>query len=315
MEFPMDVILEKEKEDYQSGLLNMLEEGIYDITMGTIPRPVCKMIERITHINEVYSIGFSWEGENYGALTIALTHGGSLAHKATIEKIVYQASIAIQQSIAEEKVKSSLAEKDVLLREVHHRVKNNMQIVSSLLNLQTRYVEREETVNVLKESQGRVKTMAMIHEKLYQSQNLSHINIKSYIENLVTDIFYSYGVKKGTIKPIVNIEDVEMSLETAIPCGLIINELVTNSIKYAFPDDREGVVKVTLTNNGSKYLLTVVDDGIGLPYNVGINNTNTLGLQLVNSLRNQLEGELDVYTDHGTAFNISFNDVEYKERV
>ena len=238
-----------------------------------------------------------------------------MAHKATIEKIVYQASIAIQQSIAEEKLKSSLVEKDVLLREVHHRVKNNMQIVSSLLNLQTHYVEREETVNVLKESQGRVKTMAMIHEKLYQSQNLSHINIKSYIENLVTDIFYSYGVKKGTIKPIVNIEDVEMSLETAIPCGLIINELVTNSIKYAFPNHREGVVKVTMTNNGSKYFLTVVDDGIGLPYNIGISNKDTLGLQLVNSLRNQLEGELDVYTDHGTAFNISFDDVEYKERV
>ncbi|MTK63952.1 MAG: PAS domain S-box protein [Methanobacterium sp.] len=141
---------------------------------------------------------------------------------------------------AEKDLQASLKEKDILLKEIHHRVKNNMQIVSSLLNLQTQYVDGDETQNVLRESQGRVKTMAMIHEKLYRSNDFTQIRFDEYIIKLISDIFYSCNVKKDRIKSVVHVDEVNLNIETAIPCGLIINELISNSLKYAFPEDASG---------------------------------------------------------------------------
>ena len=138
---------------------------------------------------------------------------------------------------AENKIKSSLNEKNILLLEIHHRVKNNMQIISSLLNLQTRYVDDEEAVNVLKESQNRVRSMAMIHEKLYNSNDLSHINFIDYIQSLVSNLFFSYNIKNSQIKSTLKIDNVQLNMETAVPCGLIISEIVSNSLKYAFPNE------------------------------------------------------------------------------
>jgi hypothetical protein len=137
---------------------------------------------------------------------------------------------------AENKIKASLKDKEVLLREIHHRVKNNMQIISSLLNLQIDYLNDEDAVDVLKESQNRVKSMAMIHEKLYLSTDLTKINFVDYIQSLISNLFYSYNVKEDHIKPILKIEDVNLNIETAIPCGLIITELISNCLKYAFPN-------------------------------------------------------------------------------
>lgn len=219
-----------------------------------------------------------------------------------------------KHKLAERELKKSLDEKEALLKEIHHRVKNNMQIISSLLNLQSDYVQGDETKDVLKDSQSRVKTMAMIHEKLYTSSDLSHINFKEYTEKLVSDIFYTYGIQIGTIEPIFNIEDVEMNMETAIPLGLIINELVTNSLKFAFPD-KKGSVTVELETEGDKHTLIVADDGVGLPEDFDFKNADSLGLELVNNLVKQIDGEITLDTSHGTKYEITFKELGYTERL
>jgi len=218
------------------------------------------------------------------------------------------------RKLAEEEVKYSLKEKELLLREIHHRVKNNMQIIISLLSLQTQHVDDNETLGILTESQNRVKSMAMIHEKLYESTDLTHINFRCYLEKLVSDLFYSYQVEIGTIKPIIKTRDLDMGLDTAIPCGLIINELVTNSLKYAFPDGRKGTITVEFDKYDDEFFLKVSDDGIGMN-DLKHDSLETLGLQLVESLVNQLDGIISSDTNHGTEFIITFKELIYKDRI
>lgn len=219
-----------------------------------------------------------------------------------------------ERKVAENQLKATLQEKELLLREIHHRVKNNMQILSSLLNLQIQHEDLDETIAVLKESQGRVKSMAMVHEKLYKSDNFSNINLREYLVNLVSDIFYSYGCKKETINLELDLEDIKMGIETAIPLGLIINELVTNSVKYAFPQSK-GTISIKLKSLTEQMELTIADDGIGLPKDIDIENTKTLGLQLVNSLTDQIDGEIELDRSHGTEFKITFKELKYKKRT
>lgn len=215
----------------------------------------------------------------------------------------------------ENMLKESLRMKEVLLREIHHRVKNNMQIISSLLNLQADYVQEQETKNVLKDSQSRVKSMAMIHEKLYMAEDLSHVNFKEYAEKLVVDIFYSYGIKVGTIELNLNVEEIELNMETAIPLGLILNELIINSLKYAFTNIEKPSITVQLLMVDDKHVLTVSDNGKGLPEDIDLETVDSLGLKLVNNLVNQIDGEISIDRSHGTEFKISFKELEYKERI
>jgi PAS domain S-box-containing protein len=215
----------------------------------------------------------------------------------------------------EKELKDSIREKEVLLQEIHHRVKNNMQIISSLLNLQTRYLDDIESVNVLKESQNRVRSMAMIHEKLYRSKDFNKIYFDDYIESLVWDLFYSYSIKKGTIEPILDIDNVKLNIETSVPCGLIITELVSNSLKYAFPDQNKGELLVSLKTKGDCYELIISDDGVGFPEDIDFKHTDSLGLELVNSLTDQIDGEIELDRSHGTKFKIRFKELVYKERV
>jgi PAS domain S-box-containing protein len=219
-----------------------------------------------------------------------------------------------QRKLDEIQLKKSLDEKEALLKEVYHRVKNNMQIISSLLNLQIANVQGEESKDILKDSQSRIKSMAMIHEKLYMSKDLSHINFKEYVEHLVTDIFYTYGIKVGSINPILRIENIELNMETAIPLGLIINEIVINSLKFAFPQGK-GSIKIIFKSFNSTLSLTVADDGIGIPENIDYQKTDSLGLQLVTNLVDQLNGEISLETKQGTKFNITFKELEYKKRI
>ena len=188
-----------------------------------------------------------------------------------------------------------------------------MQIISSLLNLQIQYEDLDETVGVLKESQGRVKSMSIIHEKLYQSSNLTNINFKDYIKSLIFDIFNSYGLKNGSIKSVLDIKDIYLNIETSIPLGLIINEIVTNSVKYAFPKSK-GMVMIKLKSLDEHMELTIADNGIGMPEDLDIENSKTLGLQLVNNLVNQLDGKLEIDTHEGTEFKICFKEIKYMER-
>jgi two-component sensor histidine kinase len=190
-----------------------------------------------------------------------------------------------------------------------------MQIISSLLNLQIKYVDEEEAVNVLKESQNRIKSMAMIHEKLYMSDDLAHINFVDYIQSLVKNLFYSYNVENTNIKPIFEVEDVTLNMETAVPCGLIISELVSNSLKYAFPNEKKGEILVSLKTVDDKYELIIRENGIGLPEELDFNNLETLGLLLVNNLTEQIDGELTINRSPGTEFKIKFKELEYNERI
>ncbi|MGB9978944.1 PAS domain S-box protein [Methanobacterium sp.] len=206
----------------------------------------------------------------------------------------------------ENQLKSSLEEKEVLLREIHHRVKNNMQIISSLLNLQSRYLNDEKTVNVLNESRNRVRSMAMVHEELYRSHDLSKIDFADYIQRLLSGLFSSYGVDDNFIKPEINVKDVLLNIDIAVPCGLIINELVSNSLKHAFIHGQKGNISIKFHPKGEKYELIVADDGIGIPENIDFENTKSLGLQLVNTLAKQLSGNIDIYRDTGTIFKIVF---------
>lgn len=233
----------------------------------------------------------------------------------SISNIISRALESEERRQAEASIRDSLQEKELLLREIHHRVKNNMQIISSLLNLQTLYVEGEETLSVLKESQGRVKSMAMIHEKLYQSHDLSHINLGSYITKLVSDLFDTYGVKNGSITPEIKVSDIQISLETAIPCGLIVNELVTNSLKYAFEEKKTGHINIEFKQEDDDYVLIISDDGSGIPEDIDFRNTRSLGLQLVNNLVKQIDGNIELDRNQGTKFIIRFQDVEYKKRI
>ncbi len=232
-----------------------------------------------------------------------------------ISYILIISSDITERKRAENEIKASLREKDVLLKEIHHRVKNNMQIISSLLNLQKQYVEEEEAVNVLVESQNRVKSMAMVHEKLYQSHDLTKINVPEYVKKLIKDLFYSYAIKEDQIRPVIHVDEIILNMETAIPCGLIINELVSNSLKYAFPNGREGVIVVSLKEKNDKYQLKIGDNGIGLPEGLDFKHTNSLGLQLVNSLAGQIDGELELECSQGTEFKITFSELKYKKRL
>ncbi len=213
---------------------------------------------------------------------------------------------------AENEIKASLNEKELLLKEIHHRVKNNMQIISSLLNLQLSYVDDNQGLEILKESQGRIKSMALVHENIYLSKTLASINFKDYIQKLAIDLIVTYNAQCIDLK--LNVEDIDLNIETAIPCGLIINELITNSIKHAFKEIN-GTIIVEFRRNKDKFILTVSDNGIGISESLDSANSASLGLQLVQMLVKQLDGKMNICSDGGTVFTITFKELDYKKRV
>jgi len=234
-------------------------------------------------------------------LTVAVIPGTSKS-LVSLQDITYSKD-------TEKKLKTTIKEKDTLLREIHHRVKNNLQIISSLINLQSRYIKDSETLDVFTESQNRVRSMAIVHEKLYQSNNISKIDFAEYLHDLVTSLFYSYNIQPEKINIETDIENIFFDVDTCIPCGLIVNELLTNCVKHAFPDNERGHIYIGLHDDGGTYTLNVCDDGVGFPESIDHKNTDTLGLQLVTNLVNQLEGSLEVINNNGTTFKIKFKDV------
>ena len=208
---------------------------------------------------------------------------------------------------SETELRAALKEKEILLKEVHHRVKNNLQVISSILNLQTSYVKDKETANILKECQNRIKTMAYIHESLYQTKDFLQINFGEYIINLVKNLFYSYDANQQKIKANFDVDTIFLNLDTSIPCGLIINELVSNAFKYAFADGREGFISVKVKKiENNKIRMQVSDNGKGMPTNIDFKNTESLGLQLVNILSEQINATITLNQTNGTTFEIIF---------
>ena len=209
---------------------------------------------------------------------------------------------------AAEQIKASLREKEVLLTELHHRVKNNLQIISSFLNLQSGYIEDAKTLEILKAAENRVLSMALVHEQLYLSQNLAQVDSASYIKHLASNLFSSYNINTDAIKLKINIDKILLSVNTAITCGLIINELISNALKYAFPEGQSGEIKINFQSTRRQILFIVSDNGIGLPENVDLQKTESLGLQIVLTLTNQLQGKIEIERNNGTEFRMTFSE-------
>jgi PAS domain S-box-containing protein len=206
----------------------------------------------------------------------------------------------------EERITQSLKEKEVLLKEVHHRVKNNMQVISSILNLQSSYVKDAYALNLLKECQNRIKSMAFIHESLYQTKNFESVNFSEYITTLSKNLVHTYSINSKNIKLVLTLDKLFLNLDSSIPCGLIINEIISNSLKYAFPDNRDGIIFVTLKVDKSQVRIEAGDNGVGIPQGIDIKYTETLGLQLVDTLVEQINGTLVLERHKGTKFIIEF---------
>ena len=221
-----------------------------------------------------------------------------------------QVAMAIERRRGEESIKGALQEKEVLLREIHHRVKNNLQVISSLLSLQADHVEDPQIVAAFRETQARVRSMSLIHEELYQASNLARVNFSDYLRRLTGYLANAYGVG-GRVRIHMDVRDVLLGVDTAIPLGLIVNELVSNALKHAFPDGRHGEIALWLTRIEDEadqhwYELVVQDNGKGFPDNVDYRNTDSLGLQLVQVLSRQLRGHVELSVNGGTRFSLHF---------
>ena len=209
---------------------------------------------------------------------------------------------------AEERIHASLREKEILLKEVHHRVKNNMQVIIGILDLQASSSGNPELTGMLNESQSRIRSMALVHEKLYGSKDFARIDMAGYLRTLSQDLFQSHKINPGRIDLIIQTDGVHVDINKAIPCGLILNELISNALKHAFPEDRQGELQIIIREEQNTEIEIVVrDNGLSLPDNVDIHQPRTVGLHLVNGLvKNQLDGQMEVRRDNGTEFRIKF---------
>ncbi|MES2772882.1 MAG: histidine kinase dimerization/phosphoacceptor domain -containing protein [Bacteroidota bacterium] len=201
-------------------------------------------------------------------------------------------------------IEKSLAEKEVLLREIHHRVKNNLQIVSSLLSLQSNYIKDEQALDAVKESRNRVQSMSLIHQNLYQEDNLTGIDVRLYIEQLTDNLFHSYNIQKERIQLVKEIDQVNLDVETVIPIGLILNELITNCLKYAFENKQEGIIKVIFKENRGSLFLSVHDNGAGLPAGFEQGTKKSFGHKMITAFLQKLKGTMKMYSDNGTKVDI-----------
>ena len=228
--------------------------------------------------------------------------------------IVSEVSLVAHDSSEKKKASiniiESLKEKEVLLKEIHHRVKNNLQVISSILNLQSSFVTDEHTLEILQESRNRIRSMAIIHENLYRTEDFSSINFSNYLENLTTNLIASYRINEE-IELKTNLNNVDLVLDQAIPCGLLVNELITNALKYAWKNGEKGVISINLFEEAGKVNLEVFDDGVGLPLDYSQIKTETLGLQLVETLIEQLDGEIKVENENGTKYFIKFENTKH----
>ena len=218
---------------------------------------------------------------------------------------------------ADEQIKKSLKEKELLLQEIYHRTKNNMQVICSLLHLQSQYTNDEQVLKIFGETENRIESMSLVHAKLYQSKDLSSINLKDYIEELANNLFRAYYVNTDKISLKFTNDNIFINIDSAIPCGLLINEIITNSLKYAFPDSRKGEIRTVLckTDNG-EIELRIADNGIGMPKGLDFRNTKTLGLRLVTNLvEYQLKGKIDITSENGVVYRITFKETNRPKRI
>lgn len=213
----------------------------------------------------------------------------------------------------EMELRELLNEKEMLLKEIHHRVKNNLMIISSLLDLQSQYIRDKDDLKLFRESQSRANSMALIHERLYRSSDLKHINFGDYIQNLTKSLYHTYVLDANRVKLELEVKDIMLDINTTIPLGLIVNELITNSMKHGFPDGKSGEIRIEFFKKGDDLFLEVQDNGVGIPHQLDFRKTKSLGLQLVNSLTKQIDGEISLDRENGTKFTIKFKETQFNK--
>jgi PAS domain S-box-containing protein len=289
---------------YQTG------EMIYIPVDSSHDPRIARPVVEAEGLNSFIGVAIQAGGEIVGVMNILSRPPDILSEDviALVSAIGLQVGWAIRNAQLYEKLKKSLKEKEILLREIHHRVKNNMAIVSSLLQLQSQHVTDENLKKIFNESRNRIVSMALVHEKLYQSTDLAEIDLKEYVEALMNNLFVSYGIRKGSISLKADIdENVQLDIDRLIPCGLILNELVTNSLKHAFHDGKNGEIRVGFkTDDSNKVTVSVSDNGCGLPAGMDIGDSKTLGLNLITSLTRQLRGNLEYDGTDGMSVEITF---------
>lgn len=338
----------RESEEKYRTILESIEEGYYEVDLtGNFTffnDSLCRMLEYSKDelmgmnnreymdeksakkvyqmFNKIYKTGIPAKeldfqiiqkggAKKYGEISISLikdSRNQPIGFRGIVHDITERKRAEMVLKKREQQIKSSLKEKEVLLKEIHHRVKNNMQIISSLLRLQSRQIKDEEILEIFNQSQNRIRSMALIHEELYKSKDLARIDFTDYINRLTNHLFSAYGDGMGNIDLKIEVKDVYLDIDRAIPCGLIISEIASNSLKHAFPDGRSGEISVKMhANKKDKYALMIKDTGVGIPEKLDFHKTETLGMQLVTDLVKQLDGTIDLRRNKGTEFKITFN--------
>lgn len=212
-------------------------------------------------------------------------------------------------------IEEAIAEKEVLLREVHHRVKNNLQVISSLMHLQTQFVNDPKILGYMTDSQNRVRALGYVYEHLYRSKEIGMIDFSEYTARITQSLMREYSQSSQRIHIQCDVHNVTLNPDTSVPLGLLLNELISNALRHAFPGNREGNIVVSMhPHNAGYYSLVVRDDGVGIPGHIDIRKTQSLGLLLVSSLVSQLDGTIELKRDQGTEFTIQFRPLQYKER-
>ncbi len=290
----------------------------------------------IEEVNEIVTTGKGKKYETYSPLLdsyfstfsfspardLYVTLTSDITRQKRVEKSLKEAHDLLEIKVQErtQELLEALEDKELLLKEINHRVKNNLQLISSLLNLQIPYVGHE-SAELFQESQNRVRSIAMVHDKIYQSKCLNKVDFKDYTINIISTLFQTYNVNQKRVSSEINMESINLNIETCIPCGLILTELLTNSIKHAFPADNDGSkeytgkITVEIFSLGDKVILKIKDNGIGFPENIDFENANSFGLQLVNLLVNQLRGTIELRRENGTEFKIKFEELNYNKRI
>jgi PAS domain S-box-containing protein len=274
------------KNDFETKLQNFNSTGTHELNGKTFG-----------------SIGLKKNGEEF-PFEISVATWGSKNEPYTTSII----RDVTDRKITEQKLQRSIKEKEMLLKEIHHRVKNNLMIISSLLSLQSRYIKDENSKTIFIESQNRARSMALIHERLYQSTDLKDIDFGDYIQTLATDLYNTYVIDRNLIKMNIETDTVNLDIDTSIPLGLILNELVTNSLKHAFSPGEKGTIDIILKKQGDKYILEVKDNGKGLPKDMDYETAGSLGLSLITSLSEQIDADLNYVSHPGTLFRVIFNE-------
>jgi len=305
MRFKLDSKTAKDR--VMKGKLSVIKGGLYELAWQNIPKTVCLTLEKAFGINAIYTIGFVKDENLFGSANIITKKKLEPANITAIEAFIYQSSVALHKWHAEKKVAASLKEKDILLREIHHRVKNNLQIISSLLRLQSRKIEDNSMQEIFQVSQQRIRSIALIHENLYRSDDLGQIDFSKYIRNLTSHLSSINAADAKGINFKISTDNIFLDINRAIPCGLLLNELITNALKYAFPEETKGEIKIELERyKQNKLRLSIADNGIGFPKVLDFRKTESLGLQLVNSLISQLNGTIKMQQKNGTKFTLVF---------